>query len=346
MGCLKLTYSEEITALKVVYGDLETTEKGCAGGYRYGFNGMEKDDELAGDGNSYTTEFRQLDPRLGGRWWSPDPIVKPWESPYAGFANNPILFVDPEGLNPGPGDGNTESSEDDDVIYDGGTLPEVVIKPTPKEDNAQEVGGGVVGGLALDFMIRDRIDFRNSYYNPNVSTLKDAWKSGAITDGEYAMSRYKLQAETKAMYKSAISKAMGELPPTGKPLWQQKKLAEDIASGARKISSNAGNTRGLTTKLATQTATKVIGRTLVVTGAAMSVYTVLTAEDQAKALTSEASGWGAAWGGAAVGASWGAAIGGPFAPLTGAIGGVIGGGIGYYLGTQAGEAAYDAIKEY
>ena len=37
--------------------------------YRYMFNGMEADPELKGNGNSYTTEFRQYDPRLG-RWLS------------------------------------------------------------------------------------------------------------------------------------------------------------------------------------------------------------------------------------------------------------------------------------
>lgn len=65
--------------------------------YRYGFNGMEKADDIA-SGN-YTTPFREIDTRLGGRWWSQDPIVKPWESPYAGFSNNPIVFSDPSGLN-------------------------------------------------------------------------------------------------------------------------------------------------------------------------------------------------------------------------------------------------------
>lgn len=39
---------------------------------KYGFNGMRKDDELKGSGNSYTTDFRQYDPRLG-RWLSIDP---------------------------------------------------------------------------------------------------------------------------------------------------------------------------------------------------------------------------------------------------------------------------------
>lgn len=67
--------------------------------YRYGFNGMEKDDEAKGRGNSYTTEFRQYDPRLG-RWLSIDPLFKnfPWQSPYVAFDNNPILNTDPKGL--------------------------------------------------------------------------------------------------------------------------------------------------------------------------------------------------------------------------------------------------------
>lgn len=40
--------------------------------YRYGFQGYEKDDEVRGvKGASYTTEFRQLDPRIG-RWLTVD----------------------------------------------------------------------------------------------------------------------------------------------------------------------------------------------------------------------------------------------------------------------------------
>ncbi len=63
--------------------------------YRYGFNGMEKDDA---EGNTYTTEFRQLDVRIG-RWWSLDPKVAqmPWQSSYCSMDNNPILYNDPLG---------------------------------------------------------------------------------------------------------------------------------------------------------------------------------------------------------------------------------------------------------
>ncbi len=67
-------------------------------GYRFGYQGFEKDNEFKGDGNSYTTEFRQLDPRLG-RWLSVDPLneIFPEMSPYNSVGNSPIFFVDVDG---------------------------------------------------------------------------------------------------------------------------------------------------------------------------------------------------------------------------------------------------------
>jgi len=58
---------------------------------------MEKDDEINGEGNSYTAEFWQYDPRLGRRW-NVDPLTYPWQSSYAAFNNNPIYYIDPLGL--------------------------------------------------------------------------------------------------------------------------------------------------------------------------------------------------------------------------------------------------------
>jgi RHS repeat-associated protein len=59
---------------------------------------MEMDNELKGEGNSYNTEFRQYDPRIG-RWLSPDPLQKqlPWQSPYVGMDNKPIIRNDVDG---------------------------------------------------------------------------------------------------------------------------------------------------------------------------------------------------------------------------------------------------------
>jgi len=70
--------------------------QGLSEGYRYGFNGQEKDDEVYGEGNSTTAEFWQYDSRLGRRW-NLDPKPNPAISGYACFANSPILFSDPYG---------------------------------------------------------------------------------------------------------------------------------------------------------------------------------------------------------------------------------------------------------
>ncbi len=66
--------------------------------FRYGYQSSEMDNEVKGEGNSYTTEFRQLDPRLG-RWLTIDPLVKdfPWQSSYCSMNNNPIYHVDQNG---------------------------------------------------------------------------------------------------------------------------------------------------------------------------------------------------------------------------------------------------------
>ncbi len=66
--------------------------------YRYGFNNMEKDDELKGTGNSYDFGARMYDPRIG-RWLAVDPLSGkyPGYSPYCFVANMPIIAIDPDG---------------------------------------------------------------------------------------------------------------------------------------------------------------------------------------------------------------------------------------------------------
>lgn len=69
------------------------------GGYRFGFNGIEKDDEIKGSGNSYSFEYRVHDSRTG-RFFSVDPLFKnyPWNSTYAFAENRVIDGIDLEGL--------------------------------------------------------------------------------------------------------------------------------------------------------------------------------------------------------------------------------------------------------
>jgi len=68
------------------------------GEYRYGFNGMEKDDEVKGSGNSLDFGARIYDSRIG-RWMSVDPMAREFsdESPYIFAGNNPVFYLDGDG---------------------------------------------------------------------------------------------------------------------------------------------------------------------------------------------------------------------------------------------------------
>jgi hypothetical protein len=61
--------------------------------YRYGFNGQEKDDEVAGTGNINTAMYWEYDTRLGRRW-NLDPKSQANMSDYNCFGNSPIHFFD------------------------------------------------------------------------------------------------------------------------------------------------------------------------------------------------------------------------------------------------------------
>lgn len=69
------------------------------GGYRYGFNGKENDNEVKGKGNQQDYGMRIYDPRLG-RFLSVDPITKdyPMLTPYQFSSNSPIAGIDLDGL--------------------------------------------------------------------------------------------------------------------------------------------------------------------------------------------------------------------------------------------------------
>lgn len=105
-------------------------------GYRYEFQGQEKDLEIGIE----AFQLHMYDGRIG-RWFAPDPYGQ-YDSPYMAMGNNPISMIDPDGGFAGEGNppgwfgrffkkignflnGSTES--DNEATYDGGTLQEVVI---------------------------------------------------------------------------------------------------------------------------------------------------------------------------------------------------------------------------
>jgi hypothetical protein len=64
--------------------------------YRYGFNGQEKVDEIAGVGNHNTALFWEYDTRLGRRW-NVDPKGGVDKSKYSCLGDNPIANIDKPG---------------------------------------------------------------------------------------------------------------------------------------------------------------------------------------------------------------------------------------------------------
>jgi RHS repeat-associated protein len=69
-------------------------------GYRYGFQGQEKDDEISGNtGTHYAYKYRMYDARIG-KFFSVDPLNSkyPWNSSYAFSENRVIDGIELEGL--------------------------------------------------------------------------------------------------------------------------------------------------------------------------------------------------------------------------------------------------------
>ncbi|MCB9222096.1 MAG: hypothetical protein H6615_09770 [Ignavibacteria bacterium] len=95
------TFTAEIRNLNNYYPygmELPGGAYASIGNYTYGYNGMEKDDELKGSGKTYTTKFRQAS-TVEGNWWSRDPLEMsmPYQSPYILMDANPIRYTDPLG---------------------------------------------------------------------------------------------------------------------------------------------------------------------------------------------------------------------------------------------------------
>jgi len=81
------------------FGSIMPGRNSNSGDYRYGFNGHEMDNEVKNiTGSHLSFGDHGYDPRLGRRWQI-DPVTPkyPGLSPYATFANSPIMVYDPDG---------------------------------------------------------------------------------------------------------------------------------------------------------------------------------------------------------------------------------------------------------
>lgn len=78
----------------------ERSWKDSAFNYRFGFNGYEREDDIAGTSNVIDFGMRIYDSRLG-RFFSTDPIVYPFWSPYQYDGNSPVSQKDVKGMGRG-----------------------------------------------------------------------------------------------------------------------------------------------------------------------------------------------------------------------------------------------------
>jgi RHS repeat-associated protein len=106
----KLQVSTNTTSTAYFEADVQTVQdyyafgmqmpgRKLSGGYRYGFNGKENDNEVKGERNQIDYGWRVHDPRIG-RFLSTDPISKdyPELTPYQYASNTPIQAIDLDGL--------------------------------------------------------------------------------------------------------------------------------------------------------------------------------------------------------------------------------------------------------
>ncbi|MBL7786823.1 MAG: hypothetical protein JNM36_13015 [Chitinophagales bacterium] len=204
------------------------------GAYRFGYQGQEQDNKMGGLGQHTTAQFWEYDTWAVKRW-NVDPKGFAWESPYATFRNNPIIYKDPNGDIPLLAllaKGATGAAVDatiqflvNVVVYDGDYTAalqnidyksvawEVILSMNPLHlSKGQRLGLDIVGDLGINYL-------NGKYDNLEGDALSeqlfyDAIQSGATTLiseklGSAGMNKLSSFLQKKGWHKYDIFKATG-----------------------------------------------------------------------------------------------------------------------------------------
>ncbi|EAY23878.1 intein C-terminal splicing region domain protein [Microscilla marina ATCC 23134] len=309
--------------------ELEGLSKHGKPEHRWKFQGQEEQKEFGLNWSQF--KWRNADVALG-RFFSVDPLAEDYlyNSTYAFSENNVTGNRELEGL---------EKTSPVNPFYQ--VLQNTNTNPTKstaaKRQNVahSDVKNFVksrVGGAMVGFSDSQK---RLKFYKPRVARLEARYKAGKISAGQYAMGRYNAQKKTK-IRQSAIGRTVGNVRPFGKPLAQQKALAEAVAAGEKPLSKNAFKTRKSTTRLSKISRGASGG--FMVFAAALSVENVVKSDNKVATTVQEIGGWTAAFQGTKAGALLGEKIGTPFGPYGKAVGafvlGTTSGSISYFYGTE------------
>ncbi|MBI1289487.1 MAG: hypothetical protein GC178_18115 [Flavobacteriales bacterium] len=223
MGCRKLSYyqADQLPELKAVRQKNELTLKysfeKARRSYVFGFQGQEKDDEVAGNGNSYTAEFWQYDTRLGRRW-NLDPKGHPSFSFYSAFSLNPIMYSDPLG------DTTKFANKSGQVLVDVEDGSDDVYVVADQQKFLKDYEKVAKSGDYKDADANKQIGEKHGVLIKDYAKLLGSYREGRLTDQEFEIGY-------ECGYNPSFLGCLGAVAPGGDP---------DSDGAARSIGITAG----------------------------------------------------------------------------------------------------------
>ena len=239
---VKRGYAEPVLSAEVLsansyyaFGSLMPKRSFNSSGYRYGFNGQEKDDEIKGSGNSYDFGARIYDPRIA-KFLSPDPITKyyPSWSPYLFAGNNPIKFIDIYGMGPGDGTLTLESKDKEDIVTEKTVNTSSTTYSLSSSDQDYQKAYGK--GLQNDVFKSNNLMINNSQPHAKMTVATTTTKVTYAEDGKTVIgTTTSQQVETRTMVQYdfyQVHSATGKDIYVGSVGDPMKTTSQDVANPA------------------------------------------------------------------------------------------------------------------
>ena len=238
------------------FGMLQPGRKySSANGYRYGFNGQEKDNEVYGIGNLNTAEYWEYDARIGRRW-NLEPLISqfPELSPYNTMNNNPILNDDLKGAKPnsihldekGKVLLNKNDGDNSVFVHKGGTSESVTKTYTAASHSAGGEKIGELGGkIDLNGILNNILQDHRSQM-VNTPAPKSSWVELVLPGELPGLHPWDLKANKKTIFGLAwafdLDKAQDGKPHTAFTFSYNNLLDFEFSSAADVNNFHAGYT--------------------------------------------------------------------------------------------------------